>query len=161
MNCPLILLIFANDRTAYLDSIRKERQHLIELLQPTADRLGLELKELDYSTVEGVIEALNLQHERLAVLHFAGHSGTDLLQLDEGAAHASGLAAKLATCPNLKLVFLNGCNNATLVKAITDAGIPNVIGTYQPIADDAAKQFSQGFFKALAEQGRSIAEAFA
>jgi hypothetical protein len=158
---PLLLLIFANDRTAYLDSIRKERQHLISLLQPAADALGLELKDIDYSTVEGVIDLLNLQRERLAVLHFAGHSGTNLLRLDEGDAHASGLAAKLAECPNLKLVFLNGCNNAALVKAIADAGIPSVIGTRQPIADDAAKHFSQGFFKALAEQKRSVAAAFA
>lgn len=157
---PLILLIFANDQHAYLDGIPKERQQLMELLRSAGKELGLEVDGLDYTTAEGVIKALNVERDRLAVLHFAGHSATDLLQLDEGAAHAQGLAAKLGACPNLKLVFLNGCNNATLVKAIADAGIPNVIGTRLPVADIAARHFSQGFFNALATQNRTITEAF-
>lgn len=157
---PLILLIFANDQRAYLDSIPKERQRLMELLRTEGDKLNLEVDSLDYTTIEGIIKALNLQRERLAVLHFAGHSNTDLLQLDEGKAHAKGLADKLGECPNLKLVFLNGCNNSTLVKAIINAGIPSVIGTRQAVADEAARYFSNGFFTALASQHSTLAEAF-
>ena len=157
---PLILLIFANDQKAYLDGIRKERKKLINLLKPVADKIGLELKEIDYSSIEGVIDLLNIQRERLVMLHFAGHSDTDLLRLDEGNIHSAGLAAKLSKCPNLKLVFLNGCNNANLVRAMALAGIPSVIGTKKSIADKAAQQFSYSFYQALVTQRNAILASF-
>lgn len=157
---PLILLIFANDRTAYLESVTQERQQLLDLLEPWEERFGFQVKSIDYSTADGVIEALNTHHERLVMLHFAGHSKTDILHLDTGRAHANGLAAKLGNCPNLKLVFLNGCNNASLVRAIAEAGIPSVVGTSQRIADKLAADFSQSFFNALVAQGKNVAEAF-
>lgn len=157
---PLILLIFANDRAAYLESITQERQQLLDLLEPWEERFGFQVKSIDYSTADGVIEALNTHHERLVMLHFAGHSKTDILHLDTGRAHANGLAAKLGNCPNLKLVFLNGCNNASLVRAIAEAGIPSVVGTSQRIADKLAADFSQSFFNALVTQGKNVAEAF-
>ena len=157
---PLILLIFANDQKAYLDGVRKERKNLIHLLKPVVDKIGLELKEIDYSSIEGVIDLLNIQRERLVMLHFAGHSGTDLLRLDEGYAHSGGLADKLSKCPNLKLVFLNGCDNETLIKAIVLAGIPNVIGTKQAIVDKTAQQFSHGFYQALVTQGNAVVSSF-
>ncbi|SDZ81971.1 CHAT domain-containing protein [Thiothrix caldifontis] len=157
---PLILLVFANDRIAYLENIPKERQRLSHLLKPVAEQLNLEVKELDYSTVAGVIDALNIDRERLVILHFAGHSGTRLLQLDEGTVYAEGLATKLNECSQLQLVFLNGCNNVRLVKALVDVGIPNVIGTRQSIGDKTAQDFSEGFFSALAEQGLSVACAY-
>ncbi|MCK5918027.1 MAG: CHAT domain-containing protein, partial [Cocleimonas sp.] len=157
---PLILLIFANDQKAYLDGVRKERKNLINLLKPVTDKIGLELKEIDYSSIEGVIDLLNIQRERLVMLHFAGHSGTDLLRLDEGNAHSGGLADKLSKCPNLKLVFLNGCDNTNLIKAIVLAGIPNVIGTKQAIVDKTAQQFSHGFYQALVTQSNAVTPSF-
>jgi len=140
MNCsPTILLIFANDRKAYLEGIRKEREQLINILQPAIDKLKLELEVISYSDINSMIDRLNALRERLVVLHFAGHSDIDFLQLDEGAVYASGLATKLVKCPNLKLVFFNGCNNATLAKTLVHSNIPHVIGTRQLIGDDVAK----------------------
>ncbi len=159
---PLILLIFANDRQAYLEAVTKERQQLIKLLRFEIEKnaLDIEVDSLDYTTIGSMIEMLNLQRERLAILHFAGHSDTDLLQLDEGQAHVNGLAAKLGECPNLKLVFLNGCNNAALVRAIAAVGVASIIGTRRAVADTAALHFSSGFFTALAAQGRTLSEAW-
>lgn len=152
-----ILLIFANDRQAYLESILEERQHLQELLQPAVDTYGYEVNILDYSTVENLIEVLNIQQERLIALHFAGHSNTDLLRLDEGEAYAPGLAAKLGACPNLKLVFLNGCRNAPLIKAIADAGVPMVIATHRSINDTQATRFARELYASLLEDSRQVA----
>ncbi len=157
---PLILLVFANDKQAYLESIRQERSELLALLTPITIQLGMELKDIDYTTVEGVIELINVQRERLVLLHFAGHSNTDLLNLDQGQLHAIGLAANLKRCTNLRLVFLNGCNNTELAKAIAQAGISNVIGTRERIIDKVAKQFSYYFYAGLAEQQLSVSEAY-
>lgn len=160
-NRPLILLIFANDRQAYLEKIATERQQLTELLRTENENneLSLEVDCVDYTTIDNLLKILNLQRDRLAVLHFAGHSGTDLLKLDQGEAYVKGLALKLGDCPNLKLVFLNGCNNTELVKAISEEGVPNVVGTRESVIDEVALHFSRSFFSALVSQNRSISEA--
>ncbi|MGV6851176.1 MAG: nSTAND1 domain-containing NTPase, partial [bacterium] len=109
--------------------------------------------------LDSLLEILNTNNKRLALLHFAGHSDTDWLQLDSGKAYAAGIAAKLQQCPNLQLVFLNGCNNEGLVKALVQVGIPHVIGTRQTIIDRMALAFSKGFYRALLYQAKGVSVA--
>ena len=157
---PLILLIFANDKRAYLEGIVEERKNLIDSITPIAERLKYEIKSLDFSSVESVLEALNTNNKRLFLLHFAGHSGTDFLSFDRGAAYASGITAKLKECINLKLVFLNGCNNIDLVRSLKEINVPYIIGTKKSIADKAAKTFSTKFFDYLTDRNVEIHDAY-
>lgn len=158
---PLILLIFANDHKSYLDGVAEERQSLLDLLHSKKiSKLNYQVKTLDYTTLENVLRELSNNENRLFFIHFAGHSETDFLQFDQGKAYADGLANRLQRCPKLKVVFFNGCNNISLVKALKKVEIPYVIGTRKPIGDKAAKIFSKAFYESLIKHDQTIQNAF-
>ncbi|MGV6832420.1 MAG: nSTAND1 domain-containing NTPase, partial [bacterium] len=133
---------------------------LEKILSPACRELGFELKVFYRSQANEVIEFINKNKERLIILHFAGHSNNQYLTLDRGELHADGLQIKLAQCPRLKLVFLNGCDNADQVEQFSNNEVANVIGTTELIKDNIALQFSQQFYKAFAEQETTIREAY-
>lgn len=157
---PLILLIFANDPTQPLDEIQQEMESLQAILQPVAERLAYDIQILEYSSVDALIQHLDDNRERLILLHFAGHSNSEVLKLDEGVAHASGLVDKLRACQHLQLLFLNGCNNARQVQRFVEVGIPATIGTSFPIVDTVAREFSENFYTELAKRRTPISVAF-
>lgn len=161
MTLPLILLTFANNKADYLSGIGKEMAQLEILLTPVAQRLDFELKLFPYTDSHALLDYLNDNRERLVLLHFAGHSNSDVLQLDDGEWHIKGFAAKLGNCPHLWLVVLNGCQNAAQVHALRAANVAAVIGTHAPIGDKTATAFTQAFYHAFAEQALPLAEAFA
>ncbi|MDD5394417.1 MAG: CHAT domain-containing protein [Thiothrix sp.] len=161
MTLPLILLTFANDKADYLSGIGKEMAQLETLLTPIAQRLDFELKLFPYTDSHALLDYLNANRERLVLLHFAGHSNSDVLQLDDGEWHIKGFAAKLGNCPHLRLVVLNGCQNAAQVHALRAANVAAVIGTHAPIGDKTATEFTQAFYHAFAEQALPLVEAFA
>ena len=131
------------------------------LLTPIAQRLDFELKLFPYTDSHALLDYLNANRERLVLLHFAGHSNSDVLQLDDGEWHIKGFAAKLGNCPHLRLVVLNGCQNAAQVHALRAANVAAVIGTHAPIGDKTATEFTQAFYHAFAEQALPLADAFA
>jgi WD40 repeat protein/DNA-directed RNA polymerase subunit K/omega len=157
---PLILLAFANDQSNYLHQIGREMENLREQLTPIALDRGFELEPFPYTDSHKLVEYLNDNQQRLVLLHFAGHSNSDILQLDDGELHIRGLAEKLGACPHLQLVVLNGCQNAAQVHALRAAKVPAVIGTNAPIGDQTATEFTQTFYLALAKRGLSVADAF-
>lgn len=159
-NRPLILLIFANDPKEPLAEIQEEMQALQSILQPVSARLQYDIQILEFSSVDALIQQLDDNRERLILLHFAGHSNSEVLKLDEGVAHASGLVGKLQACEHLELLFLNGCNNALQVQRFVEVGIPATIGTSFPIVDKVAREFSVNFYTELAQRKVSISTAF-
>lgn len=159
-NSPLILLIGANNRFNYLNQIGKEMEELKDLLVPVAERLGFDLEAFAYTNSHKLLGYLNDNRERLVLLHFAGHSNSDLLQLDDGEFHARGLAAKLGSFPHLQLVVLNGCQNEAQVKLLRAANVPAVIGTHLPINDQVAQDFTRAFYTGLAKHGLPVTDAF-
>lgn len=124
---PLILLVFANDSEEHLPSIEQEKNRLLNILQPVSDCLDYELKPLIYSTIDKFIEIIDDNADRLVLMHFAGHSNNEVLRLDEGEAYANGLAGKLKACKYLKLLFLNGCDNAKQINKFLEVGVPITI----------------------------------
>lgn len=168
---PVILLAFANDRTgkqAFLQELNRERRQLDEIISNDPQRLGLcDLAVLPDATPNDVREkflATNLI-DRIAILHFAGHSGRDVLlfeSVDGGTASLRGddLALFLGLQRGLVLVFLNGCGTQGHVERLLDAGVKSVIATSRRIADTLATEFAVSFYKRLA-QGDTIPAAFA
>jgi len=113
----------------------------------------------------------NLQHalafgdanSAYQIVHFIGHGNTHGLALEDewGQEQFVPIAELVAAFKNsrVKLVVLNACETRPLAQALQHAGIPAVIGTREPIADEAAKMFSETFYCRLA-LGQSLQTAF-
>ncbi len=97
------------------------------------------------------------------IVHFIGHGNTAGLALEDefGREQFVPVAELTAAFKNsrAKLVVLNACETRPLAQALQHAGIPSVIGTRDPIADKAAKIFSETFYSRLA-LGQSLQTAF-
>jgi hypothetical protein len=91
--------------------------------------------------------------DTICLFHFSGHAGTTVLQLEDTTARGAGMAQLLARCPNLRLVFLNGCSTLNHVKLLADQNVKAaVIATATPVEDPVATRFSIAFYQALVNQ---------
>ena len=161
MPSPVILLAFANERTGgsqYLRNLPQE-QHLIrKSLEKAEDNRLCEVVVLPNVTLDQLVETFQRQkyRDRIAVFHYGGHAGSFKLLLEDAAgkirpAHGEGLIPLLAGQRGLKLVFINGCHSGEQAQALTDSGIPAVIGTSNAIDDAVATDLAAGFYRALGE----------
>lgn len=161
MPSPVILLAFANERTGgsqYLRNLPQE-QHLIRKSLEKAEDNGLcEVVVLPNATLDQLVETFQRQkyRDRIAVFHYGGHAGSFKLLLEDAEgktrpAHAEGLIPFLARQRGLKLVFINGCHSGDQAQALTDGGIPAVIGTSNAIDDEVATELAAGFYRSLGE----------
>lgn len=161
---PVILLVFANSRTAYLNTLKAERKAIEKSLDRHHNSGFIEVKSEAETTVDDIVSFLNTYHNKISIFHYAGHAEDQGLELetlgDEGQkAHAGGIAQLLGQEENLQLVFLNGCATGDQVKLLHDQGIKAVIATSVKIDDQRAGTFSETFYEALAS-GKTIKEAF-
>ena len=93
---------------------------------------------------------------RIALLHFAGHSDSTVWKLDGGSVYAKGLAKFLKHQHSIRLLFLNGCRNKAQVAAFTKAGVPAIIATSRPIEDSLAGTFACHFYESLISQEGNV-----
>ena len=116
-------------------------------------------------TLENLRHALAFGEENSAyqIVHFICHGNTHGLALEDewGQEQFVPMTELVAAFKNsrVKLVVLNACETRALAEALQHAGIPAVIGTREPIADEAAKMFSETFYSRLA-LGQSLQTAF-
>jgi len=158
----VILLAFANDESQALNELAKEldvlRSTLRTGLKKYVDAQGrrqFDIVTLAYCSVESLFDELRVYRNRIAVLHFAGHTNSALWQLNEEVLHASSIASILQLQSSLKFLFLNGCNNVKQVDTFAKAGVPAIIATSAPIEDQEARCFSSYFYKHLINDGLS------
>lgn len=135
-------------------------------------------------TIDDVMRHLN--DHRPAILHFSGHGqgssgevaivdARDFVGSDEaGEPIGGGVAledrpfvpaaalAKMihAASPSTRVVVLNACYTADLGSAITAKHVDCVVGMRGAIADNAARAFAVGFYRAIGHR-RSVANAVA
>ena len=164
MNKAVILLVFANDLNQPLDQVAKESQAIRKILRDSLDaHSDFEVELLPYSSAEDLFAELRRFQNQIVILHFAGHTTSDLWKLHEGMVNASGMAEVLKFQNSIRLLFLNGCHNHAQVEAFAKANIPVVIATSQPINDQQAQVFATEFYKKLVANktlNTSIAEAY-
>lgn len=168
MTKPVIFLAFANDRTAGdLRSLADELRGIRAALSEGAAAGRWELVERADTSVDDLLSVFRdaRYRGRIAVLHYGGHAGSNILQLegnrgDAEPAHAGGLAAFLGMQAGLKLVVLNGCSTRAQADLLLSAGIPAVITTACAIEDSVAMRFATGFYTELAG-GETVSRAFA
>jgi len=103
----------------------------------------------------------------IEILHFSGHGNSlELFFEKDGAFRKEGFAELLSHAPNLKMVFLNACASKQIIDVLhlpdpaqPQKGIPIVIGTYRPVYDKVAADFSIYFYTALTKSWQ-IGKAF-
>lgn len=152
MKQPVIFLAFANDKDDHLPLLDEERKVINGHLLPLANDQFLQLVIEPTATTADLSRYITDLKDRVAIFHYGGHAGSRDVFLHDQAANSDGVAQLLALQKELKLVFLNGCSTRAQVGLLQELGIPAVIATSVPIADNAAKTFSDVFYRALAEE---------
>lgn len=157
-----ILLLGAKSKLHPLESVPAELSRLKQLFQ-AAPKLDLRIEYEPYLTRSILTEQLRRLTDQLSILHFAGHSGAEQLQMDDELVYAQHIAAILQTWQHKPgLLFLNGCNSAGQAELFLDAGIPCVIATRNYIDDREAALFAYEFYaNLLVEPAKTtLAQAF-
>lgn len=150
MKLPLVFLAFANDQDNHLPLLEDERKAITAELIPLASKQYFQLFTESSATTDDISRYVAEFKDRILIFHYGGHADSTKLILADQTANSNGLAQLLGLQSDLKLVFLNGCSTREQVEELFDAGIPAVIATSVPIADDSAKVFAAIFYKALA-----------
>lgn len=81
----VILLVFANDKNQPLDEVGKESQALRKILRDYLDshpHFYIEL--LPYSSAQDLFDELRRFENQTIILHFAGHTNSELWKLHQG-----------------------------------------------------------------------------
>lgn len=156
INLPIgmsvIYLTYANKEDQPLRHLRAEAEAINQLLTDRKLQNHFLLEIDPFASVEKIAYHINKYRDRLIFFGFSGHAGRDVLFTEEEAAHAQGITQLLGQCPNLKVVFLNGCSTAGQVKGLLSAGAQAVIAAHAPVEDELAKDFADHLFQALNEQ---------
>jgi len=111
----------------------------------SGQKVGKEI--LHNKTVDKIRKKLLELQQVITVFHFCGHHNTDCFPVGEEKMDGQSIAEILNNCPNLKIVFLNGCSTNKLNKYLTD--IPIIIGTEEAIRDKTAADFAIQFYYSL------------
>ncbi len=155
---PVIVLAFANEQEGqrYLRDLPNELRRLQTILEAT-ERQGLcKLVVRPNASLQQIFDTFTEHRDRVAILHYGGHAGSDRLFLEmaspghDGVAHAEGLTTFIGHRRNLQLVFLNGCSTRAMAAGLLDAGVGSVIATDRAIEDAVARDFAVGFYAELA-----------
>lgn len=114
-----------------------------------------------YTTREHITTQIDLFSANLEFFGYSGHAHPDSLGTVDEETKSKGLSQLLSVeaCPNIKVVFLNGCSTAMHVQDLLDNGIPVIIATTATIEDGLAKLFAKKLFEKLHEK-KTIGQAF-
>lgn len=155
----ILFLAFANDPAHPLAELKREEEQIMQALAPRQMQNHFLVHRESFAGIEGMARYISLYREELVVFHYSGHAGPTAFYLDGEEAKARGIAQLLGQCPNLKLVFLNGCATRGQIKMLAEAGVPLIIGTHRPVEDVKAGQFAIQLYQALANN-ETVGQAF-
>jgi hypothetical protein len=163
-----VLAMIADPHDQARLNMASEKQRLLDALGPLEQMGLLKLRWVEGQTVQDLHQAL-LQRE-WHVFHFIGHGAFDTRQQEgvlalaneQGKTHllsAIDLARLLAQHPSLRLVVLNSCQGAvgnrqnlfsSTAATLASKRIPAVLAMQYEISDQAAIDFTRGFYNSLA-----------
>lgn len=158
---PVLFFAFANEEGRFLDALKEESSSIYKILHPLENTGKLLVVREESTNSEELFAVFRRFKDRMLILHFAGHAGSNLLGLEDLQADASALAPLFEEQHDtLKLVFLNGCATRGQVNRLQQLGIKAVIATSRPVEDQSALFFAETFYAALAGGQYSLKEAF-
>lgn len=148
-----LLFCYANDRNRPLETLGDEDSAVDRLLDPRSSKNHFQKIRDSFATTESIATKILNYQASLCLFHFSGHAGSTVLQMEDTTALGVGVAQLLARCPNLRLIFLNGCSTLNHVRLLADQQVKAaVIATLSPVNDYIATQFAIAFYQALANQ---------
>ncbi len=153
------LFCFANNRDRPLSELRREDDTIDRLLDPLSSQQHFQKIRDSFATTDSVASKILTYQDSLCLFHFSGHAGSSALHLEDSSARAIGIAQLLARCPQLRLIFLNGCSTLEHIRLLREnSSKAAIIATSTPVDDTVATHFSIAFYRALAS-GTTLAEA--
>ena len=153
----IIYLAYANSEENRLPNLLREA----DITQKKLENLSYKIIPRPYATTDILIRDIGDGKEKFCVFHYSGHSSPDRLLLENKPGDSRGLAGLLKECPNLRLIFLNGCSTEEQIQYLLDHPKPRVvIATTTSIPDDVAADFAIQFYKSLSFKGTSLQKAF-
>jgi serine/threonine protein kinase len=154
-----ILLTYANNKKAYLPKL----EHEINAIDKSLDKLSnIRTKLARLTSGKDISDLLDRFNSDLSIFLFSGHASPEGVDVENGntiLGDALAGALNIGRCPNLKIVFLNGCSTSGMVNALLKNGVPVVIYTCNPVDDNVAANFSISIFNTLSTGG-TIEQAF-
>ncbi|CCH57015.1 hypothetical protein BN8_06412 [Fibrisoma limi BUZ 3] len=148
-----LLFCFANDHDRPLGNLSDEDAGIDRLLDPRSSKNQFQKVRDSFATTDSVATKIQLYQQTLCLFHFSGHAGSNALQFEDTSARGVGIAQLLARCPELRLVFLNGCSTLNHIRLLADQNVKAaVIATRAPVNDTVAKEFAIAFYQALVNQ---------
>lgn len=148
-----ILFLAANPAGTAALKLDEEARAIQEEIQRASQRDQFEFVTRMAARPLDLLRAL--RDVKPAIVHFAGHAGTDGIYLTSeegllaGVSRETLLATFGAAGQSVQTVVLNGCSTESLAEALCEF-VPICVGTSAAIGDDAARVFSIGFYGALA-----------
>jgi hypothetical protein len=153
------LFCFANNRDRPLLELRHEDDTIDRLLDPLSSQQHFQKIRDSFATTDSVASKILTYQASLCLFHFSGHAGSSALHLEDSSARAEGVAQLLARCPQLRLIFLNGCSTLEHIRLLREKNSKAaIIATSTPVEDTIATQFSIAFYRALSS-GTTLGEA--
>ena len=147
------LFCYANNQDRPLGELGNEDRAIDRLLDPRSSRNQFQKVRDSFATTDSVAAKILTYRDTLCLFHFSGHAGSTVLMLEDTAARGVGMAQLLARCPNLRLIFLNGCSTLNHIRLLAEQNVnAAVIATMAPINDTVATRFSTAFYQALVNQ---------
>lgn len=152
-----VLAVFANPRGTSPLRLATEERVIRESIKLSRHRDNISLTTCPATTVHDLRRAL--LNEDFQIIHISGHgTGIGLVLEDEiGGKYVvpqQGLADLFQAYPLIECTILNACYSIQQGH-LNSVGVPFTIAMEGPISDDAAIEFSRGFYDAIGA-GRKI-----
>jgi hypothetical protein len=117
-------------------------------------------REPDEASVDKIFSDLITFRQELTIFHYSGHASMSQIFLNNAGGNAETLALLLGQCPNLRLVFMNGCCTKGHVYHLFKNKVPFVIATNYEVRDALAYKFAAKFYETLFVNQRTGPETF-
>ncbi len=160
-----ILIVFANPRGTDPLRLGGEDRAITEAIRRSKHRNRLTVTKCHATTVHDLSRAL--LDAKYEVVQISGHGTRSglVLEQDDGSRHvvsqaalAELLRAYAPPAGSLQCAILNACYSLS-TGTLASLGVPHTIAMEGPISDQAAVEFSRGFYDAIGA-GRTIAFAY-
>jgi hypothetical protein len=145
-----VIAVFANPTGTTNLRLSQEDRAIRQAIQRGRARDFISLEVRHATTVDDLRHAL--LDDGYEVLHFSGHGESDVLVFENAAGNVQtspvdAIASLVEHHPSIKCVILNACKSlSAITKSIADI----TVGMEKAVDDEAAIQFAQGFYDAVA-----------
>lgn len=151
-------LTYANNSAAPMASLGEELNAIEALFKNKNRRPEVILNS--YANRETISSSFTEICKTVEFFSYSGHVQNEhfVTEADEFVS-IKGIATYLKTCPNIKLVLLNGCGTKQHLEELKAVGVKVIIYTQAEVHDDLAKEFAVAFFASFLE-GNALKDAF-